>query len=159
MISSDFNKNVLPQFDGPTIITSRNLLLPRASKSHTTSANTHWFILFSWSTCLGHSYITLRLHFISICIVVVFVSSMEAFALFIFQVFSMRSLRDLLDLDHTKVAKSNCSCFFLLFASQKSSVSRCILLFAKNSLTSNWVRRFLDAAFLFFFCGASAGFS
>ena len=121
MISSDFNKNVLPQFDGPTIITSRNLLLPRASKSHTTLANTHWFMLFSWSTCLGHSYITLRLHFISICIVVVFVSSMEAFALFIFQVFSMR--------------------------------------FAKNSLTSNWVRRFLDATFLFFFCGASVGFS
>ena len=137
MISSDFNKNVLPQFDGPTIITSRNLLLLRASKSHTTSANTHWFMLFSWSTCLGHSYIalrlhfisicivvvfmsyiniTLRLHFISICIVVVFMSSMEAFALFIFQVFSMRSLRDLLDLDNTKVAKSNCSSFFLLFA-------------------------------------------
>ena len=125
MISSGFNRNVLPQFAGPTINTLRNLPLLCASKSLISSANTKGFTLLSWSTCLAHSYYSISQpstqlsgwHFISISILVVFSRSMEAFALFIFQVFSMRLLRDLLDLDNTKAAKSVCPSSFLLFAS------------------------------------------
>ena len=125
MISSGFHKNVLPQFAGPTINRLRNLPLPCSSNCLIASANTKGFILFSWSTCLAHSYHSMSQpstqlsdwHFLSISILVNFSRSMEAFALFILQVFSMRSLRDLLDLDNTKAAKSVCPPSFLLFAS------------------------------------------
>ena len=137
MISSGFNKNALPQFGGPAINTLQNLSLSFSSKSLIASANTKVFLLFSWSTCLVHSYHSMsqpstqlsEWYFSSISILVVFPRSMEAFALLIFQVFSMRSLRGLLDLNNIKAAKSVCASSFLLFASWKSSVSRCILFF------------------------------
>ena len=125
MISSGFNRNVLPQFAGPTINTLWNLPLPCSIKSLIASKTTKGFMLFIWNTCLAHSYHSmsqpstqiLDWHFLSISILVVFWRSMEAFALFIFQVFSMRSLRDLLDLDNAKAAKSVCPSLFLLLAS------------------------------------------
>ena len=125
MISSDFNRDVLPQFAAPTINTLWNLPLPCVSKCLISSANMKGFMLFSWSTCLAHSYHSISQpsiqlsdwHFISTSIVVAFSRSMKAFALFIFQVFSMRSLRALLDLDNTKPVKSVFPSFFLLLAS------------------------------------------
>ena len=133
MISSGFNKNALPQFGGPAINTLQNLSLPFSSKSLIGSANTKGFSLFSWSTCLVNSYHSMsqpstqlsEWYFPSISILVVFPRSMEAFALLFFQVFWMRSLRDLLDLNKIKAAKSVYASAFLLFASWKSSVSRC----------------------------------
>ena len=62
MISSGFNKNALPQFGGPAINTLQNLSLSFSSKSLIASANTKVFLLFSWSTCLVHSYHSMSHH-------------------------------------------------------------------------------------------------
>ena len=63
----------------------------------------------------------------------------------------MRLLKDFLDLDNAKVVTSVFPSSLLLFASKKSSVSRCMSIFIKISLASTWVRCFLDLAFCFFF--------
>ena len=46
MILSGFNRNVLPQFAGPTVITLQKLPVPRASKTFFTSAKTWGFHVF-----------------------------------------------------------------------------------------------------------------
>ena len=119
-------------------------------------------MLFRWSTCFAHSYhsisqTTTQLsdwHFISIFILVAFLTLNGCLCVVHFP----SVLNDIIERFAAPRQCKGCQIylsflFSFVYLVKVLSVPMYIIFFTKNSLTSNWVRRFLDLAFCscFFF--------